>query len=738
MNVKVSLASNVVDDARKQPVSVFSINKDRINLSGARTLNELLTLFVPGYFLVEDQDDTIAGFRGLVPDNNSKTLLLLNGVPLNTEWFWGAPDSILNGLDLNFIERIDIIRGPGSVTLGQGALLGAIDIITKKSTHQNINVNYSIGQNGYQKIDLSSHFQSENTNFYAYLSNGNFDGEKIRNEGWASTLMDQGLTIFERQHHLKRSDYTNALANIKYKKFEIDLFHFEQKRDLYNFFRDREVVSQTIDGISASYNIQINDAITAKVSGYYTKDDYSLSSHGNNIQTDSRLLYESQESAFSELVRDGFVDANNEVTPGLEMGGTREIRKGIKLVSNWDDIFANNDVAFGAEYTEYSHGRHNSHGSNYIINEEIQLIGIESDDNGNPIISGNVNDNNTWVKPSSTTISSLFLEDFFQVSERISLYAAFRFDNHSQWGNHVSPRVGGFYDIDNKHLFRATWQTGFRGAVGVQFSGGFVQDGFLAQENFPSLNDIAETEADFNFDGIANNDNRTLQKVAPETIENIELAYTYITNEIKFESIFFYSIVEDILAARANGYESLLFGDTIGTDEIGTWNGNWYYQNQTGKLEQSGVEISITYQWHDSQLSLSHAHVEVVDVDEGALGVYVTEGNKNSAYPNDVTRFHANHPFSSIIGGFVLQYNHLYHWGYYSPTGVHMNADNLANLGIAWFPLKENNLRLDLIIKNLWNSNGLYPINVTSNKAEANGTPSVESRSLWLNVSVDF
>ena len=39
------------------------------------------------------------------------------------------------------------------------------------------------------------------------------------------------------------------------------------------------------------------------------------------------------------------------------------------------------------------------------------------------------------------------------------------------------------YDIDGKHLFRFTYQTGFRGAV-VQFAGGFVQDGFLAEENF--------------------------------------------------------------------------------------------------------------------------------------------------------------------------------------------------------------------------------------------------------------
>ncbi len=738
MKVKVSVGSNVVSSMRKQPVSVYSISKDKIYLSGARTLNELLTLFVPGYFMVEDQDDTIAGFRGLVPDNNSKTLLLLNGIPLNTEWFWGAPDSILNGMDLNYIERIDVIRGPGSVTLGQGALLGAIDIITKKNTTQNININLSTGDNGYKKIDLSGSYQSDNLSFYSYFSSGNYDGLPIRNEGWASQRTDQGLTVYERQHHLKRSDFTNFFTHIKYKQLELDIFHFDQERDLYNFFRDREVVSQMVNGISGAYNFQLNDNVMAKVSGYYTKDDYSLSSHGNNKTTENRYIYESQDSGFSDLINDSFIIADDIVSPGLTMGGTRETRKGIKLVINWNDIWPNNDIAIGAEYTNYNYGKKDSHGNNFIINEEIQIIGIRSNGDGALIVEGSTNENNAWVKPSSTSISSLFLEDFHQVNDNIALYAAFRLDNHSDWGTKISPRIAGFYDIDNKHLFRITWQTGFRGAVGVQFSGGFVQDGFLAQDNFSALNSIAETEADFNFDGIASNDDRQLQEVVPETIENIELAYTYNDSTLKFETVLFYSVVEDILTAQANGYEGLVFGDKIGSDEVGTWNGNWYYQNQTGKLEQLGIELILTYQWKYSQFSLSHAHVEVVDVDEGALGVYVIEDKKNSAYPNDVTRLHISHPFTYSNESFNLQYNHLYHWGYYAPTGVNMSADSLANLGLAWLPTKDKNFRVDFIVKNLWNNNKLYPINGTGNRAEANGTPAVESRSWLLNFSFDF
>ncbi|MCB1139756.1 MAG: Plug domain-containing protein, partial [Leptospiraceae bacterium] len=67
----ITVASNVARSVEKQPASVSVIDRRKIDLSGARTVNELLMTFVPGFFMVEDQDDVIAGFRGLAPDNNA-------------------------------------------------------------------------------------------------------------------------------------------------------------------------------------------------------------------------------------------------------------------------------------------------------------------------------------------------------------------------------------------------------------------------------------------------------------------------------------------------------------------------------------------------------------------------------------------------------------------------------------------------------------------------------------------
>jgi len=268
LTVDISVASNVVTSASMQPASVTTISHSQIELSGARTLNELLSIFTPGYFLVEDQDDTIAGFRGLVPDNNSKVMLLLNGVNLNTEWFWGAPDAILNGLDMDFIERIEVIRGPGSVTLGQGALLGVINIITKDGRSQGSNVSAYQGLDGLNRYAMDVSYQSEEMKAYGYFSKGYYNGQSIENEGWAQAKIEQGLSVFERNHGLKKSDYTNFFGSIESNGFGINVFHFEQRRDLYNFFRDREAVGQTLDGIAAHYDYQINDDVKIKLSSH--------------------------------------------------------------------------------------------------------------------------------------------------------------------------------------------------------------------------------------------------------------------------------------------------------------------------------------------------------------------------------------------------------------------------------------------------------------------------------------
>lgn len=736
LQVNFSVASNVDFKNHHEPSSITVISRQQISLSGARTLNELLSSFVPGYFMVEDQDDTIAGFRGLVPDNNSKTLLLLNGNSLNAEWFWGAPDSMLNGIDLNLIERVEVIRGPGSVTLGQGALLGVINIITHQDQGASRKLAVHRGQDGYELFNVALNFQSEFVKGHAYFAKGNYEGQRVRDEGWAHSHQEQGLTVFERQHHLKRSNFNNAFVQLSLGDFSLEGFQFDQERDLYQFFRDREVVHHSLKGLALKYEGEVAKDTTFSASASYAKDDYALRSHGGNLANDNRLFYEQQILA---NVGDLNYTPDTKVTPNLTMGGTREYRQGLKGLLHWKPEQHSFQFAMGLEYMNYRYGRRDGQGNNYILNEEIQTLGLLSDGQGGFIPTGNPNLSNTWVKPFEAEVLSTFAEASYELSSDIELFVAFRYDSHPEWGSHVSPRLGGFYQLLDHHLFRLSWQTGFRGAVGVQFAGGFVQDGFLAQENFSVVNEIAETQADFNWDGIASNDSAQLNLVEPETIENLELAYYYLREQFSFDAVLFHTTVEDILTAQAHGYEGLGFGDTIGTDLIATWNGNWYYQNQQGQLKQKGLEFELAYQFEHSLISASHAYVDIYQADRGTVGVYVIEGEKNAAYPEHISRLHLQHQLSSRHGHWQLHYNHLYYWGFHAPTGDSMPGAHIASFGLRWQPkLAQTALSLDLVVKNLWQANALYPINGTGDRLGAEGAPAIEARNAWLALTWQF
>ena len=66
--------------------------------------------------------------RGLV---GNQILILIDGIRLNNGAYRLGPNQYLNTIDLNQIERIEVVRGAGSVLYGSDALGGVVNIITR-------------------------------------------------------------------------------------------------------------------------------------------------------------------------------------------------------------------------------------------------------------------------------------------------------------------------------------------------------------------------------------------------------------------------------------------------------------------------------------------------------------------------------------------------------------------------------------------------------------------------------
>ena len=129
MNMTVTVASTEALSPRESPGIVNLITSDEIARSGARDLIDVLRL-IPGFeFGVDVQGAVGVGLRGNW-GHEGKILIQLDGQEMNERSF--ATTQLGHHFPLDQIDRIEIIRGPGSAIYGGYAELGVINIITKK------------------------------------------------------------------------------------------------------------------------------------------------------------------------------------------------------------------------------------------------------------------------------------------------------------------------------------------------------------------------------------------------------------------------------------------------------------------------------------------------------------------------------------------------------------------------------------------------------------------------------
>lgn len=708
LNVEISVASNVISDKDKQPVSITTITRKQLQLSGARTLADALMLYVPGFFVTEDQDDVIMAFRGLAPDNNSKVMLLINGQNMNTEFFWGPPYAILTSSNYSYIERVEVIRGPGSVTLGQGALLGVINIVTRKGSDMkddgiSVDAALSAGADNFWLANVGAQAKIGDAKASFSVSRNTYGGQQYRNEGNARRNNDgvAGGTVFGMGHRLKRNDNLVAQGTIEYKGLEINALYADSQQDLYNFYRDREVFGQALASLSASYKFEISKDVKLKTSASFIQDDIRLLS-----------------------------------LTGTSMGGTREDRYGASAVMTVDNLWKGNKLAVGVEYRLFQMGKENRSGSNFIANK----IGTF-----NPLTA---NQQLTMGYRNDIQVISVFAEDFFSVSDQLDIFAAARFDSHTGWGTNISPRVGALFAANKDLRFRASYQMGFRGGVGLTYSGGYRTDGYLRSLNLPNIEAAR----------IPGEQSRPI--VRPEIMNSIEVAATAnITQDLKFDVVGFYNIVNGVLDVgviykdpvnRTNPNPSQFNMVPVGSgatqDVPGDWNGFWFFKNASGSINQWGAEATLSYNTSIFNISLSHALVKIASVTSeqekdarDGNSMYLTfdkasNSVRHKVYPENVTRLNV---LVTPVKGLDIVVNGMLYSDWLAPDGSTGKGAFLLNGG-ASFDITQN-LEISLNATNWLNQTPLYPMNANAGGPGLQaGAPTLENTSLWARLKVRF
>lgn len=131
VNIEVTIATGSPKSLRTAPAVATVITSQELEALGVRTLDEALetvpglhvsyggVLYTPRYFI-----------RGISSNENAQTLVLVNGVPQTSLWL-GDRLPAWPSVPVKAVQRVEIIRGPGSALYGADAFAGVINIITK-------------------------------------------------------------------------------------------------------------------------------------------------------------------------------------------------------------------------------------------------------------------------------------------------------------------------------------------------------------------------------------------------------------------------------------------------------------------------------------------------------------------------------------------------------------------------------------------------------------------------------
>ena len=133
LNAQVTTASKSAEKLSDAPGVITVVSKDELNRFGGNTLRDVLERvpslsFATAFF----QDRSLISVRGdQFKATSGHMLLLLNGRPVRESMEGGITSEMFESFPIGIIERIEVVRGPGSVLYGSDAFSGVINIITE-------------------------------------------------------------------------------------------------------------------------------------------------------------------------------------------------------------------------------------------------------------------------------------------------------------------------------------------------------------------------------------------------------------------------------------------------------------------------------------------------------------------------------------------------------------------------------------------------------------------------------
>ncbi|RTL25522.1 MAG: TonB-dependent receptor [Rhodocyclaceae bacterium] len=126
-------ASRLARQVSDSPAAVSIVTADDIRAYGYRTLAEVINS-MRGLYTTDERTYHYMGGRGFgdVEDYAGRVMLLIDGYAVQDNLFDQAYIDESGLIDLELVERVEYVPGTGSVTYGNNALLGILNVVTRR------------------------------------------------------------------------------------------------------------------------------------------------------------------------------------------------------------------------------------------------------------------------------------------------------------------------------------------------------------------------------------------------------------------------------------------------------------------------------------------------------------------------------------------------------------------------------------------------------------------------------
>ena len=455
-SIPVSIATGTPTPNYQSAAVTSVITAQQIKAMGATELHEILET-VPGVHanLQEVTNDYHYSIRGINNATNSQTLMLLNGTRVTTP----LRGTFALGLELpiDAIERVEVIRGPGSALYGADAFAGVINIITKKAKDingtavgvraGNWNTQSTWGQYGQQWAgwDVAASLQYQHT-----------DGDNGR------IIQSDTQTGLDNQFGTNASHAPGPMQT-RYKALN---GHLNLQRKHWNLgfwalsaldIGSRAGVATALDPTGAANGEQYLGDIHFSTEDWF--ENWEFMAHTSYLHADLR----ENVRTFPENTRLP-IDSNGNIAdltnPNNHFAGFITFPNGTienigqvqkipsielsTIYKGWAQHLWKASAGFRYEQVTVNHLTNYGPGvikpSNLPLPNEIggELTNVT----GTP---------NAFLADRHRTIWSMALQDEWQLSDDWQLTAGVRYDNYSDFGGTINPRAALIWNI-NKHL----------------------------------------------------------------------------------------------------------------------------------------------------------------------------------------------------------------------------------------------------------------------------------------------